>query len=483
MDVGNIIYVVLEVVIAITAVVANALVLYIVYKHKHLHSITNYFIANLAAADLLVGLFAIPFALITANGLPYDFYGCLFMNSLVVILTQSSIFSLLSIATERFIAIKEPYRYQRHCGGNFTAWVIICTWLAAIFIGLLPMFGWNLGPNLDGGKCHFMKVIDMQYMVYFNFFACVLAPLVVMLGMYMYIFIIIHKQTKKIASLQVGDGSPQVSDVRNKRVIFLKERRAAKSLVILVVLFAICWLPLHIVNTIKLLCPHCNISLAWFHGAILLSHANSSVNPILYAYMNRKIRFAIGRLWGLKWGEDLEISQIRSSVVRRYGSPGKKKHKLIVITNKRHSKNQSSKQNNSKHCSRHSHSQHSHSQHSHSQHSHSQHSHSQQQHIQQHSIIQQHNLSSQQHNAHNSTHSQHSQNQHISYITQQNPHCPQISESPQNPHCPQNSHSQQISHSNKNTHSQHSKSQQNSYSLQNSSSQHSQQKSHSQQNS
>lgn len=47
--------------ISLAAVVGNALVMWIVATSRNMHSVTNYFIANLALADIIIGLFAIPF--------------------------------------------------------------------------------------------------------------------------------------------------------------------------------------------------------------------------------------------------------------------------------------------------------------------------------------------------------------------------------------------------------------------------------------
>lgn len=47
--------------ISLVAVVGNALVIWIVATSRKMHSVTNYFIANLALADIIIGLFAIPF--------------------------------------------------------------------------------------------------------------------------------------------------------------------------------------------------------------------------------------------------------------------------------------------------------------------------------------------------------------------------------------------------------------------------------------
>lgn len=47
--------------ISLVAVLGNALVMWVVATSRMLHSVTNYFIANLALADIIIGLFSIPF--------------------------------------------------------------------------------------------------------------------------------------------------------------------------------------------------------------------------------------------------------------------------------------------------------------------------------------------------------------------------------------------------------------------------------------
>ena len=50
--------------ISILAVVGNSLVIWIVVTTKQMQTITNMFIANLALADVTIGLFVIPFQVI-----------------------------------------------------------------------------------------------------------------------------------------------------------------------------------------------------------------------------------------------------------------------------------------------------------------------------------------------------------------------------------------------------------------------------------
>ena len=307
MDIGNIIYTTIEVIIAVVAIFGNSLVLYVIYKNKPLRTITNYFVTSLATADLLVGVLGIPSALITGNGYPHNFIGCLLLSSTVIILTQISVFGLLTIAIERFYAINNPFSYHRKFTGKTAGIIILISWIAAIMMGLPPVFGWNLGPN-EKNTCSFVTVIDLKYMVYFNFFGCVLTPLLIIFAIYVYIFYIVRKQSQQIASLQVANGQNAT-----KKPLAKSETKAAKMFAVIIVIFALCWLPLHIMNSITLWTGQTNMYALWV--GILLSHVNSTLNPYLYAFTNSRFKNAMKRALGIRISEQDLTVVIPGSVV------------------------------------------------------------------------------------------------------------------------------------------------------------------------
>ncbi|KAG8008263.1 Adenosine receptor A2b [Nibea albiflora] len=196
----NLLYVAIEVVIAVLSISGNILVCWAVAINTTLKNATNYFLVSLAVADILVGCLAIPFAITISLGLRLDFYGCLFLACFVLVLTQSSIFSLLAIAIDRYLAVKIPLR----------------------------------------------------------------------------------KQLRQIELKCVGNGD------NHHHGLLQKEIRAAKSLSIIVGLFAVCWLPVHILNCVTLF--YDLKSEVLLYVAIILSHANSAVNPIIYAYRIQDFR-------------------------------------------------------------------------------------------------------------------------------------------------------------------------------------------------
>ncbi|KAK2522969.1 Adora2a [Columba guinea] len=301
---SDIAYIILELVIAVLAILGNILVCWAVYLNSNLQNVTNYFVVSLAAADIAVGVLAIPFAITISTGFCAFFYGCLFIACFVLVLTQSSIFSLLAIAIDRIIAIRIPLRYNGLVTGSRAKGIIAICWVLSFIIGLTPMLGWHkrsqvdeLGSNKSSPincsnsmvVCLFEAVVTMEYMVYYNFFACVLLPLLLMFGIYLKIFMAARRQLKQMENKMVhGERS---------RSTLQKEVHAAKSLAIIVGLFAICWLPLHIINCFTLFCPNCAHAPLWLmYLAIILSHANSVVNPLIYAYRIREFRYTFRKI-------------------------------------------------------------------------------------------------------------------------------------------------------------------------------------------
>ncbi|KAF7216931.1 adenosine A2a receptor b [Nothobranchius furzeri] len=315
----QVVYISLELLIALLAVTGNILVCWSVCLNSNLQSITNFFVVSLAVADIAVGLLAIPFAITISVGFCADFYGCLFIACFVLVLTQSSIFSMLAIAVDRYIAIKNPLRYNSVVTGQRAKGIIALCWALSVGIGLTPMFGWNTRWNSTAimvgstgcpqgmTQCLFEKVVTLNYMVYFNFFGCVMVPLLIMLVIYINIFMVARRQlrlmTIKVAHVPVsGQRAASSSSVRS---VLQKEVHAAKSLAIIVGLFALCWLPLHIINCFNHMCQGCERPHIWVMNiAIILSHANSVVNPFIYAYRIREFRQTFRKIFHqhiLRW--------------------------------------------------------------------------------------------------------------------------------------------------------------------------------------
>lgn len=76
-----------------------------------------------------------------------------------------------------------------------------------------------------------------------------------------------------------------------------REVKATQNLSIIVAFFMICWIPLYTINCINAFCKQCFINEGVIYFGIILSHLNSAINPLLYAYHLKDFRGALLRLF------------------------------------------------------------------------------------------------------------------------------------------------------------------------------------------
>ncbi|XP_069004559.1 adenosine receptor A1 [Embiotoca jacksoni] len=278
-------YISIETAIALASVLGNVLVVLVVCVNRALRNTTFCFIVSLAVADIAVGVLVIPLAIIISLGFNTQFYTCLFLSCLLLIITQSSILSLLAIAFDRYLRVKIPTRYTTIVTQE-RAYVAVCLcWILSFLTGLVPMIGWNnhdAQGNLSSSDeivCEFTAVMRMDYMVYFNFFGWVVVPLTIMITLYGEIFRVIRRQLNRRAEATC-DGERY----------YRKELKLAKSLALVVFLFVVCWLPIHIMNCITFFCPTCHIPKIAMYIGIFMSHVNSALNPMVYAFRIKRFR-------------------------------------------------------------------------------------------------------------------------------------------------------------------------------------------------
>lgn len=280
-------YIAAEVTISILTASGNLLVCIAVGHNKKLRTVTNYFLVSLAAADFFVGTLAIPCAIMTDLGFPHNnIYLCATIVYMLITLTQSSVFSLLAIAIERYVAILMPFHYQRLLKPRNARLVILLIWILAFLLSSVPLLGFkNRSRHIS--YCFFVCVVDIEFMVYFNFFACALVPLLTMFFIYAHIFITVRRQVRRIAALR----SALEAQARQNSAM-RRETKKATSIFLLIFLFVLCWMPIHILNCLQQFCPHCTVPLPLILTAVILSHANSAINPLLYAYRMKSFRQA-----------------------------------------------------------------------------------------------------------------------------------------------------------------------------------------------
>ncbi|KFP86388.1 Adenosine receptor A3, partial [Apaloderma vittatum] len=234
-------YIGTECLIALIAILGNILVIWVVKLSSAFQNTTLYFIISLALADLAVGVLVVPLAVVVSLGITVHFYTCLFMCCLMVVFTNASILSLLAIAIDRYLRVKLLTRYKIITTERRVWWALGLCWSLSLLAGFIPLFGWNKAEprNLDSLTCQFTSVVRMDYLVYFSFFTWILVPLLIMCALYVKVFHIIRTR------LHQG-----TTNVRGAGAFYGQEFKTAKSLALVLLLFAISWLPLCIINSI-----------------------------------------------------------------------------------------------------------------------------------------------------------------------------------------------------------------------------------------
>ncbi|CAH1263060.1 CHRM4 [Branchiostoma lanceolatum] len=124
------------VLISLATVVGNVMVLVALVREKMLRTVYNYFILNLALADLCVGLVIMPLfaTYVSLGNWPFGSAMCVLWVLMDFGCCQVSIFTLLLIAGDRYCSIRWPTTYVARRTAQRTIPVVFLTWVVAATI-------------------------------------------------------------------------------------------------------------------------------------------------------------------------------------------------------------------------------------------------------------------------------------------------------------------------------------------------------------
>ncbi|XP_060854847.1 dopamine D2-like receptor [Rhopalosiphum padi] len=183
------------VVFPILTLFGNMLVIISVCRERALQSVTNYFIVSLALADLLVALVVMPFAVyVLVNGkwgLPP--FVCDFYIAMDVICSTSSIFNLVAISIDRYIAVTQPIKYAKHKNNRRVWLTIVLVWAISAAIGSPIVLGLNNTPDREPDLCVFYNSNFVIYSSLSSFYI----PCIIMVFLYWNIFKALNLRARK----------------------------------------------------------------------------------------------------------------------------------------------------------------------------------------------------------------------------------------------------------------------------------------------
>ncbi|KAK3539473.1 hypothetical protein QTP70_008635 [Hemibagrus guttatus] len=327
------------------AVLGNTCVIAAIALERSLQNVANYLIGSLAVTDLMVSVLVLPMAALyqVLDKWTLGQEICDLFIALDVLCCTSSILHLCAIALDRYWTITDPIDYMNKRTPKRAAMLISLTWIIGFSISIPPMLGWRKPEDRsDPDACSISQ--DPAYTVYSTFGAFYL-PLVIMLVLYGRIFRAARFRIRKNVGkrqkvsaripehdkisvsistgrtikpktefmelraenckrhfLPLSNASP--SEQKNGRSVETKrktalarERRAVKTLGIIMGTFILCWLPFF---TVALVLPFCKARCSmpdWLADVInWLGYSNSLLNPVIYAYFNKDFQNAFKKI-------------------------------------------------------------------------------------------------------------------------------------------------------------------------------------------
>ncbi|GFT46681.1 5-hydroxytryptamine receptor 2B [Nephila pilipes] len=328
-------------------VIGNVFVIYAIATEKNLKGLANWLILSLAVADLMVATLVMPLSAYNEVNQQVWSLGpelCMLWTSLDVLCCTSSILHLLAIAIDRYWAVTN-IEYARSRSPRKIYLLIAGVWTGASIISFAPVFGWK-DPDFYRrleieGRC-----LVSQNVIYQVFATCTsfYIPLIFILLLYWNIFkqarkrirsrpgasaVLIEKNSsapgcstspqstddqaegRDPAQEQISENGVGTSQAGLGRLIVLakrekkhvkesteakRERKAAKTLMIITGVFIVCWLPFFVMALLMAICSSCEPDGIVFSILLWLGYTNSLVNPIIYTVFSPDFRNAFKRM-------------------------------------------------------------------------------------------------------------------------------------------------------------------------------------------
>ncbi|CAG05857.1 unnamed protein product, partial [Tetraodon nigroviridis] len=332
--------------IFLVSVIGNLLIIVVLTVNKRMRTVTNTFLLSLAVSDLMMAVFCMPFTLIPSILKDFIFGAamCKTVSYFMGISVSISTFSLVAIAIERYSAICNPLKSRVWQTRSHAYRVIAATWVMAILI-MIPypiishLDSFQRADNTTAHQCRHKWPIATAEQTWYILLLLVLfaIPGLVMIVAYGLIsrelyrgihFEMSHRKdahdvknglTSSVSTnSDDGDGcyvaqrphSMEMSTIagssraprgeqprsNTSEAKLEAKKRVIRMLVVIVVLFFLCWMPLYCVNTwrafddISAKQALSGAPIAFIH---LLCYTSACVNPVIYCFMNTRFRKAL----------------------------------------------------------------------------------------------------------------------------------------------------------------------------------------------
>ncbi|XP_054835660.1 kiSS-1 receptor [Eublepharis macularius] len=295
----------------VAGLAGNSLVIYVIAKHKQMRTVTNFYIANLAATDIIFLVCCVPFTavLYPLPGWIFGEFMCKFINYIQQVSVQATCATLTAMSIDRWYVTVFPLRSLRQRTPRVASVVSISIWVGS-FVVSTPVLVYNrltkgywFGPQTYCSEA-FPSITHERAFILYNFLVVYLLPLLTILLCY--------------TAMLYQMGRPTVEPVDQAyQGLHLAERSEAtrakisRMVAIIVFLFAVCWGPMQFFILFQVFGPGFQRNYytykvkIWAH---CMSYANSCVNPMVYAFMGANFRKAFKKVFPFFFKQRVGIS-------------------------------------------------------------------------------------------------------------------------------------------------------------------------------
>ncbi|XP_017855885.1 PREDICTED: cardioacceleratory peptide receptor [Drosophila arizonae] len=287
-------------------VLGNSAVLFVMFINKNRKSRMNYFIKQLALADLCVGLLNVLTDIIWRITISWRAgnVACKVIRFSQVCVTYSSTYVLVAMSIDRYDAITHPMNFSkswkraRHLVAG--AWVV-----SALFS--LPILVLYEEKLIQGHpQCWIELGSPMAWQIYMCLVSATLfaVPALIISACYAIIVKTIWaKGSIFVPTDRAGFGGAATRRASSRGIIPRAKVKTVKMTLTIVFVFIICWSPYIIFDLLQVFgqIPHSqtNIAIATFIQS--LAPLNSAANPLIYCLFSSQVFRTLSRFPPFKW--------------------------------------------------------------------------------------------------------------------------------------------------------------------------------------
>ena len=261
------------------SITGNCLVLLICYRRRA--SSLNWFIGNLAVADLTFALLSI----LDAISFFWHWVGgqvsCKIQSFLISACYTTSIMTLVVISYERVKAVVHPFNV-RLVDSVYALKKVVSLWLVSLAIGspLLHAYAIVTDEESHIAVCSNKSFGDLERQIYYGIHGVCffVIPLIYMLYAQATIFRTLRSRAQRFPGQSCWNTCTPVA---------FTHRKVAKTLMALTIAFVICWSPFMIFR--QLMYFHLSNERHVWRSSQLLVLVNSALDPILYGIYSENL--------------------------------------------------------------------------------------------------------------------------------------------------------------------------------------------------